>query len=147
MIYVFDKNSVQFRWSPARETIGIRCLSSRRVRDEYGIEYKDLLFYDSYIAILPLVFDDVRNPQSDEKDVVVFSRFHARKIKRFVEKHRGRFKDVMVHCDAGASRSCATGAALGDHYGFEYEREIWSRHEDGPNMHVYETLVNVLRGD
>jgi predicted protein tyrosine phosphatase len=91
------------------------------------------------------VFDDV-NPNSDRdlERFLLFDREKAREIGRFVMKNFGSFGDVAVHCDAGISRSCAVGAALGDYFNLEYDREILARSERGINRFVYDLLMEEL---
>jgi predicted protein tyrosine phosphatase len=156
MIYVFDHRKVQDDWFPDKDTIAIRCLSSkynlmrleayarRAPRLNITVPKYDYL-RGSYVAVLPLVFDDIRNPDEDDPKYVIFRESTAKKIKRFVEANRGKFEDIMVHCDAGLSRSTAVGIALGEHYRLEYDKEdLKHRHDAGPNNHVYETLMRVL---
>ena len=151
MIHVFDRDYVQEEWFPQEPTIAIRCLSSKYIRElsknRSGLmpEIRYDFLRGDYVYILPLVFDDIRNPKEGDKRYVLFREVHAEKIKRFVEKNLGKFKDVMVHCDAGMSRSCAVAVALGEHYGWEYDKEILTRHQFGPNALVYKTLIDFLK--
>ena len=139
-ILVFEKSKACKHFPlVSKPTIAIRCMSSVKHR----LSAYELLNGD-YVGILPLIFDDVRNLK-DVKGCIVFEDRHARKIKNFVNRHAGRFEEIMVHCDAGASRSVAVGAALGDFYGWNYDSTILDRHYDGPNPIVYNSLMKVLR--
>jgi predicted protein tyrosine phosphatase len=92
-------------------------------------------------------FSFERKPD-DGSDYIYFNGAQALDIKRFVAKNMGKFKDVMIHCFAGVSRSWATCAAIGDHYkqeAFKYdEYECWFRENGFPNPLVYERLTRVL---
>lgn len=138
MIHVFDKYKAE-NYVPKVSTIAIRCLNSAI----WPIKYSSLK--SGYISSLALVFDDVNPLEGDIEDCVAFDKTKANSIVRFVERNKSKFEDIMVHCTAGASRSCAVAAALGDFYGFEYNQEIWQRSERGPNMFVYNILTNVLK--
>ena len=92
-------------------------------------------------------FNFERKPD-DGSDYIYFNGAQALDIKRFVAKNMGKFKDVIIHCYAGVSRSWATCAAIGDHHkqeAFKYdEYECWYRDGYFPNPLVYERLTRVL---
>jgi len=145
MIHILDRFSAD-RFLPRNATIAIRCLSSLVVRTQRNIEYENL-DRKLYVGILSLVFDDItpedklNNPSVD---YVLFDYNQAKEISDFLDFNKGKFKDVMVHCDFGQSRSCAVGAAIVDCFEWEYDQGIWYRSERGPNMHVYSVLMNRL---
>lgn len=124
-------------WYPTKPTLGIRCLTP-------GREYEPLFLEKEYVDVLSMRFDDIRDLKQAE-GCVVFNEQHAEEIRDFVEKNKNRFLELMVHCDAGVSRSCAVGAAIGDYYGWQYDGAILTRHIDGVNPLVYEILTRVLR--
>ena len=53
---------------------------------------------------------------------------------------------VIVHCEAGISRSAATAAALAKHYNGD-DRVFWMMPQYNPNKLVYRVLLDVLRGE
>jgi predicted protein tyrosine phosphatase len=87
-------------------------------------------------GILRLVFSDIGEEAG--VDGIVFTREHARTVWEFLERHRAAITRLVVHCDAGLSRSPAIAAAvakawLGD------DNEFFRRYL--PNQHVYRTLL------
>ncbi len=92
---------------------------------------------DQCRGVLRLVFGDVEVATGH---TIVFVPEHARAIWHFVEEHRAEIERVVVHCDAGLSRSPAVAAAIsrcmdGD------DAEFFARYR--PNMRVYRTLLEV----
>jgi predicted protein tyrosine phosphatase len=85
--------------------------------------------------VLRLVFADIESPVPD---VEMFDRAMADRVWAFFERHRAAVESVLVHCDAGRSRSPAIAAALaraitGD------DSEFFRRYE--PNRHVYRLMM------
>ncbi len=147
MIHVLDATGAR-EFIPSKKTIAIRCMSSENGRVFEKVAYGEL---DSrrYISILPLIFDDIlpcmeKSAIDKDRDLIAFKEEQAREIGNFLEKYWGEFEDIMVHCNGGASRSPAVGAAIGDHFNLEYNPRILWRQENGPNSHVYTTLLNSL---
>jgi hypothetical protein len=144
MIHVLDVVSAK-NFIPDKKTIVIRCMSSKRCRawesESYGTLNKEL-----YVGLLSLVFDDL-TPMTVSKDretygkFVLFGKKHSNNICRFLDRQKGNFEDIMVHCYAGLSRSTAVGAAIGGYFSLEYNPEILERHSSGINSHVYNTLL------
>ena len=62
-------------------------------------------------GVLRLSFADVVEPEADDR-LVLFDAEHARAILEFVTAHRPSIERILVHCDAGVSRSPAVAAAL-----------------------------------
>jgi predicted protein tyrosine phosphatase len=89
-------------------------------------------------GILRLSFFDVEVPVDSDRDGV-FGLDHAGAICDFVELHRGSVSRIVVHCDAGISRSPAVAAALAVCLG-ESDDEFFRRYR--PNMLVYRTLLD-----
>lgn len=90
-------------------------------------------------GVLRLVFPDLDLPAPDApKDI--FGLAHANAIWDFVEAHRDHVDRIILHCDAGISRSPGVAAALakcltGD------DADYFRRYR--PNMRVYRTLLEV----
>jgi len=88
------------------------------------------------IAVLRLTFADIDRPFDG---AVMFGPEHARAICEFITEHRDAIERVLVHCDAGFSRSPAVAAAIAKCLG-EDDTEFFRRYQ--PNMHVYQTLLD-----
>ena len=87
-------------------------------------------------GILRVSFADIDRPLSG---AVIFDVDHARAICAFITKHRASIERIVVHCDAGFSRSPAVAAAIAKCLG-EDDAEFFRRYQ--PNMHVYQTLLD-----
>jgi predicted protein tyrosine phosphatase len=86
-------------------------------------------------GVLRVVFADIESPIPD---VRMFDIELAREIWRFVLKHREAIARIVVHCDAGHSRSPAVAAAL-SRVLVGSDEEFFRRYE--PNPHVYRLLL------
>lgn len=69
----------------------------------------------------------------------LFDADDATAIFDFVELHRQHIARIVLHCDAGYSRSPGVAAALAVCLGQD-DGEFFRRYR--PNMHVYRTLLN-----
>lgn len=93
---------------------------------------------DGHIQILRLTFYDLDKPV--ERFTEVFTEEHAEQILDFVSGVRDQIDTLVVHCEAGISRSCAVAAALtrlflGD------DNPVIRR--GMPNMRVYRGILTV----
>ena len=93
------------------------------------------------VALLQLAFADIEYPMPD---YIIFSDSHAHDILDFVTHHWRRMNTLLVHCNAGISRSPAVAAAIarlkfGDDSEF-FEAPYY------PNPRVYSTLLEVAAG-
>lgn len=72
----------------------------------------------------------------------------AREIKEFVDKHieADDFNEIIVHCEAGRSRSAGVAAALMVYLNND-DSAIFNSGMYNPNMLVYRTMLNVLMED
>ena len=91
-------------------------------------------------GILHLNFNDV---EGDEPHCM--SRADAERIIEFVNQHVNNVQHIVVHCEAGVSRSAGTCAALmqivnGD------DSEIFNNPRFCPNMHCYRTVLTAYFG-
>ena len=89
-------------------------------------------------GILRLWFPDADSAVDGYLEDDLFSTTHADRIWKFVLRHRPDISRVVLHCDAGMSRSPGVAAALakilvGD------DSQFFTRYR--PNMRVYRTLL------
>jgi predicted protein tyrosine phosphatase len=96
------------------------------------------------LGILRLAFFDSDLPAEQEGPDGLFSRDDARQIWRFVLPLRERLRCIVLHCNAGVSRSPGVAAALskvlcGDDQAF-FERYR-------PNQRVYRLLLDVFTSE
>ena len=105
-----------------------------------GIDYWDEPFIspeNKIRGILRLCFDDVDTPDRGqcmvEKD--------AQLVAEFLRMHPE--KDVIVHCDAGMSRSAGVAAAILK-WATGNDRSIFKDHWYHPNMLCYRLTLNSL---
>lgn len=96
---------------------------------------------DQCKGVLRLAFLDADAPRSDDA-TGLFSTEHATAICDFVEQHRRVVRRIVVHCDAGLSRSPGVAAALAVCLGGSDE-EFFRRYR--PNMLVYRRLLEEWR--
>ncbi len=92
-------------------------------------------------GILRLCFHDV---DRDAEGKRLFTAGEAHQILAFVERVRPEIETLVIHCEAGISRSAGVAAALAKVYegndGFFFEHYI-------PNRLVYSTLLRAFRKD
>ena len=93
-------------------------------------------------ATLRLVFLDADQPGDGFPESALFSNEHADRVWNFVLDHRPHIARIILHCDAGVSRSPGVAAALakvlvGD------DSEFFNRYH--PNRRVYTTLLSRYR--
>ena len=76
---------------------------------------------------------------------VIAEKEDAEKIKQFVEAHKE--DSIIVHCDAGVSRSAGIAAALMKFYNGD-DTPIFDNPRYCPNMLCYRTMLNtMMEGD
>jgi len=96
---------------------------------------------DNRLGLLRLAFADIRYPEHGELGSH-FNNEHAHAVLDFIEEHWHSIDVLMIHCEAGTSRSPAVAAVIsriyvGDDGGFTLP------HLYQPNPHVYRTLLEV----
>ncbi len=91
------------------------------------------------LGILRLVFPDVEEPSEQHPEAQLFSRDHATQIWRFVLQHRPLIERIVIHCDAGKSRSPAVAAAIASAFDGDPSEYMGGRYS--PNMRVYRMLI------
>jgi predicted protein tyrosine phosphatase len=93
--------------------------------------------------ILSLRFDDAQEEDSDA-DTLLFAQDHAEAIWQFVKDLQGQDHHLVVHCEAGISRSPAVAAALAD--GFGGDDVPWYFENYVPNRYVFDTMLRFKPG-
>ncbi len=63
-------------------------------------------------GILRLAFPDIEVASDRHPESELFSRENAAQIWSFVREHLPTIERILVHCDAGVSRSAAVGSRL-----------------------------------
>jgi len=87
---------------------------------------------------LRLSFPDLDTPDTQYGPDKIFNRSHAKQILSFVAEHHPNITTVIVHCDAGRSRSPGVAGALARIYN-EDDTYFFKRYT--PNTRVYSTLL------
>ena len=93
---------------------------------------------DMCLGILRLVFPDADAPSALYPPHALFNVSHARQIWAFVLQHRENVERVLVHCDAGLSRSPAVAAAIAPALGVDPSDFTQGRYQ--PNRLVLRVL-------
>lgn len=92
------------------------------------------------ISVLRLFFDDVVIGQNS------FDEDHAESIIRFVDAWRDSADVLLVHCDAGVSRSAAVCAAAKRYLGVD-DMDVFRSTQYEPNHLVYTTIRKITAGE
>ncbi len=88
--------------------------------------------------------------ESSEKKYIPMHAFHAKQVVSFLNNRlREGVEAVLVHCQAGVSRSPSIAMAIVDGLGLTMDRRMidWTPMdptEEPPNLHVYETMIESL---
>ncbi len=98
----------------------------------------------SCLGVLRLAFFDSDLPLDVEGPDGLFSRSDARQIWDFVLNHRERVRCIVLHCNAGLSRSPGVAAALSNVLTGD-DAELFRRFH--PNRRVYRTLLDVFHAE
>ena len=112
------------------------CISIANTADEFAA-----ISEANRVTLLQLAFRDIARPHPDH---IAFSDDHAHEILDLVSHFWDDIETLMIHCDAGISRSSATAAAIarlkfGD--GSEFFEPPYE-----PNPRVYQVLLEVSGG-
>lgn len=103
--------------------------------------YDDMIYpstHNNIKAVLPLWFDDV------ERGTNCMTETHAEAIKKFVAANAELL--VIVHCDAGVSRSAGVAAALMKFYNGD-DTPIFDNPQYRPNMLCYRVMLDCLTAE
>lgn len=93
------------------------------------------------LGIHRVSFDDWDRQHHDR--IVLMSREQALAIAEFVKPRIGVVRHIIVHCEAGISRSAGCAAAIGMYLCGD-DSEIWQNFL--PNCHVYRVMMYALKG-
>lgn len=115
-------------------------------------ENKEILRGMNCQEMLSICFWDITEIQypnviNAHPNAVLFEVEHAKKIVSFLDglKDRPGNETLVVHCDAGISRSGAVGSFASDYFGLNYE-EFKKMNRVLPNYHV-RRLLNLVAGN
>ena len=134
VIVMSRKDAVRYSFGPHEEETAVVSISTPFQQYGAGI-YKSR--YNGIHSILRLEFDDVDCGEE------AITEFDAMRIKGYVEANKE--KTIIIHCDAGVSRSAGIAAALMKHYNGD-DSEIFDNPRYVPNMLCYRIMLNVLEG-
>jgi predicted protein tyrosine phosphatase len=93
------------------------------------------------LGILRLAFADAEAPGPAIGEGALFSAHDAARVWDFLTRHVDRLERVVVHCDAGVSRSAAVAAAIALVQNGDDREFFCGRYR--PNLRVYRTLLDV----
>lgn len=91
---------------------------------------------------LHLVFHDIVRP---ENGLIIFNANHAQQIIKFIDRVKDEKELLVVHCNAGMSRSPSVACFVRDAYGINLPEKALGHSQDTfyRNDHVYKTLIDV----
>lgn len=118
-----------------------------------------LVFPSTYQHVLELRFADVSQESFDrisktEHDLIAeqlkaghamwpMTRNHAQQIVKFLREIKDNVDLLVVHCDAGISRSSAVAIAAAEMYGLDEEqRRLENNRRFNPNEYVYSLIFD-----
>lgn len=105
-------------------------------------DYKEAPFCsatNNVVDICFVQFSDLDNTYPIKKDLMKFS--DAKKIAEFVSQNRDKI--IIVHCDAGQSRSAGVAAAISKYYN-NCDFEYFDNPRYTPNMFCYRLMTNAM---
>ena len=118
--------------------ISISCLDEAIPNrlEKYRRENKNI------INVAYVQFDDIDSSETINGETPM-SKSDAKTIVDAFMKYKDRVEQIIVHCDAGYSRSPAVAAALAKALGMSDE-VYFSSGQYCPNRHVYRMMMNEL---
>ncbi len=90
-------------------------------------------------GVLRLSFVDAEAPSALHTEASLFSQAQAGELWNFTQQHVAEIERIIVHCDAGVSRSAAVAAALARVLNGDDAEFFAGRYR--PNMRVYRLLI------
>lgn len=105
---------------------------------------------NSCLDILHIKFDDVSSKEEIEFNhcTIAISDEDARNILEFVERYKKDVNDMIIHCEAGISRSPGVGLALNQIFngkGSERKYIISEFGLNNANLFVRDTVLNIYK--
>ena len=94
---------------------------------------------NNVVDICPVQFFDLDNTYPIKKGLMEYR--DAKKIVDFVSRYKDKI--IIVHCDAGQSRSAGVAAALSKYYNND-DSEYFDNPRFTPNMWCYNLMLNAL---
>jgi protein-tyrosine phosphatase len=94
------------------------------------------------VSICRVSFDDT-DPDILINGEVLMTQSDANKIKDFIMAYKNKVETIIVHCEAGISRSAGICAAI-QKYLTGDDSAIFDSHYFCPNMHCYRLMLNAL---
>lgn len=96
------------------------------------------------IAILKLKFDDI---EKDEKNCVCINDIDAKDIVAFINKLKDKVECIIVHCEAGISRSAGVAGAIMKYLNND-DTPVFNSGRYCPNMTCYRKVLSCfMNGD
>lgn len=126
------RDAVRYSFHPQQEKTAVISIGTPNEQYHTGVYTSP---YNGISSVLRLWFDDVESGRD------CIQKEDAEKIKRFVEAHKE--DSIIVHCDAGVSRSSGIAAALMKYYNGD-DAPIFDSPRYCPNMLCYRTMLNTL---
>lgn len=100
---------------------------------------------DNRVGLLQLSFHDIANERISQTDAyrgLLFTKEQAKEVLDFVKEVLPQIEILLVHCEAGMSRSPAIAAAIAHVlWGPEADKVYFDKYI--PNSFVYKTLLEV----
>ena len=96
---------------------------------------------NNIVAVLNLFFDDVCGNEPN-----CMNENDAKKIAEFAKNTADKVDKIIVHCEAGVSRSAGVAAALMKYFNND-DMPIFESPHYCPNMHCYSMVLNALMMD
>jgi predicted protein tyrosine phosphatase len=101
--------------------------------------------------VLSIRFSDISNTQYDsmskyksrKKHLVLFSDAHAKQIIAFIDRLKDKITDLVIHCEAGISRSGAVGLFVCRYLGLDETKYRDANRKINPNQYVFDVLYKV----
>lgn len=103
------------------------------ISSQYGFDKDRIVFIYAQ-------FDDIDSGTEVHGEIPMM-KSDAKHIVDGIEHNINRIQQIIVHCDAGYSRSPAVAAAIAKAFGVDDE-EYFSGGRYCPNRHVYRTMLN-----
>jgi predicted protein tyrosine phosphatase len=117
-------------------------LISISTSEEEIVANKDILLHKGCIDYIECVFADITKKEQEEfrmDHLEVFSEKTAKKIIGFIDRIKDNVDILVVHCDAGVSRSGAVGVFACRYLKLD-EKEFRRQNSVLPNMYVLQVL-------